>query len=72
MEKAKSKDHTRVCWSCGSETMRPEENYYRCQHCGTTYCELVTLSNPTVGARIYADKPLTLRRIDKRQRDLHD
>lgn len=37
MNKAKGKDHTKYCWSCGQETMQPVGSFYRCTECGATY-----------------------------------
>jgi len=43
-----NKDYTKVCWSCGKETMQPEQTFYRCSKCGATWCEVNELRGPTV------------------------
>jgi len=57
MVKTKGKDHTKVCWSCGKETMEPDERGYRCRSCGATWnkipepghASLVVAPNPGAG-----------------------
>ena len=44
------KDHTKVCWYCGSENVEPVETWYQCQDCGTTYTPLLTLGPDIIKA----------------------
>ena len=32
-------DYSKVCWSCGNETMEPYKTWHRCSNCGATWNE---------------------------------
>jgi len=44
----KAKDYTKVCWSCGQETMQPERTVYRCSKCGATWCGIPEPGHPAL------------------------
>ncbi len=42
------KDHTKVCWHCGSNDMKPVETWYQCHDCGATTDNVHQPGSPAV------------------------
>lgn len=41
-------DYSKVCWSCGKETMVNRGDYYQCSRCGATYNNIPRLGPATL------------------------
>ena len=54
MDKAKGKDHHKVCWSCGKATMVSKGNYSQCTSCGATYNDIPESGPPAFKGEGYA------------------
>lgn len=58
MDKAKGKNHFKVCWYRGKETIQPDKRGCVCSNCGATYNNVPGLTSPGRGCEIYSTKPI--------------
>ncbi len=58
MDKAKGKNHHKVCWICGKPAMQPDDRGNVCTECGATFTDIAgggRLKKDDVGIKLYEE-----------------